>query len=180
MLITIKQYQFWQKINILPIWVLSTAYLRSRAQCAPTPKLFSIPPKFICSSCMCRFAPFLFCLVPFSVKISFEKEIISFCISMGWGRDHPPLLTNQEFSKTKCSIDLRLVCKVCCSCVEKNRVLYLSRFNYGGPTKWKLSYEWAGILESLEWLRTDFMLSLATKMLVKGCKIFINVGAELQ
>ena len=27
-----KQYQFWKQIKILPIWVLSTAYVRSRAQ----------------------------------------------------------------------------------------------------------------------------------------------------
>ena len=44
---------------------------------------------------------------------------------------------NRDFYTIEYPIDLRPVCKfkfVCCGPVEKNRALYLSRFNRGGPT----------------------------------------------
>ena len=54
------------------------------------------------------------------------------------GPFQPPLSENFDFSITKPSLDLRPVCKfkfVGCGPVEKNRALYLSQFNRGGPTK---------------------------------------------
>ena len=64
---------------------------------------------------------------------------------MGWGggRNYHPLSENHYFSGTKPPLDLKPVCKlkyVHCGPVEKNRTLYLSWFNRGGPTKFKNTF----------------------------------------
>ena len=53
---------------------------------------------------------------------------------------HRPPLENPIFSTTVHPVDLRPVCKfdfVRCGPVEKNRALYLSRFDHGSPTKFE-------------------------------------------
>ena len=48
--------------------------------------------------------------------------------------------TSRNFSTTKHPVDLRPVCKlkfVRCGPAEKNRALYLSKFNHGSPAKFQ-------------------------------------------
>ena len=61
----------------------------------------------------------------------------------GGGCNHHPSSENCVFSATVHPVDLRQVCKlkfVRCGPKEKNRVLYSSRLNRGGPTKFKNSF----------------------------------------